>query len=451
MICTNKPLMYGVPGNMTAKISHLLDRPAIRIDLHQAVCALAEALSLVGIDEHQHGERVACMAIQCATQLNWSQSDRDDLFHAGLLHDCGVSSSRVHRRLISEMDWEGAELHCVLGEYYLSNFPPLAHLGPVIRHHHTHWETLETLPLPPHTRLASNLLYLVDRVDAKLAGLRAEGILNPAQINAGIRESIEAHSGSHFAPELVEVFLNMAATDAFWLNLEPLNLTEVLHKMWGERESMLSGYEEIRKLSLIFAHIVDAKSDFTYDHSLGVAELARHLSQLLQLPEHRIAMIEIAALLHDLGKLGVPDEILEKSSALTSEETQIMHRHSYDTYRILRRIEGFEEIAEWAGNHHETLLGNGYPFQRDHTELSIEARIIMVADIFQALAQKRPYREALPAEEILAILKKMATDGKLDAELVQTVAANLSSCYASATEHRQGWHPNLCVNQVTSL
>lgn len=424
---------------MGANVIELLESPKIKIDLHQAVCALAEALSLVGIDEHQHGERIAYMATQCASQLKWNQSELDDLFHAGLLHDCGVSSSRIHRQLISEMDWDGAELHCVLGEYYLSNFPPLAHLGPIIRHHHTHWETLQTLSLPKQTLLAGNLLYLVDRVDALRVRLLEEGVVNVSQLSASIRQSIEAHAGSHFAAELVDVFLEMAKHEAFWLSLEPLNITEALRTIWGDRQALLSGYEEIRQLSLIFAHIVDAKSDFTYDHSLGVAKLSRHISQLVQLPEHRTALIEIAALLHDLGKLGVPDEILEKTSALNADEMQIMHRHSYDTYRILRRIDGFEQIAEWAGNHHETLVGDGYPFQHDHTELTIEARIIMVADIFQALAQKRPYREALPATEILSILEEMADTGKLDAGLVEVVASNLSSCYTAAIEGHQEW------------
>lgn len=428
---------------MNPETSTAPDTPQLKVDLHQAVCALAESLSLVGIDEHQHGERVAYMAVHCASMLKWSQSDLDDLFHAALLHDCGVSSSQVHRHLISEMDWDGAELHCLLGEYYLGNFPPLAYLGPVVRYHHTHWETLKDLQLPMQTRLASNLIYLVDRVDALRARLLDQGTQSLARISGEIRQSIESFKGSHFAPELVDVFLQVTEKDAFWLNLEPLNLVEVLQQMWGQRQSVLSDYEDIRKLSLIFSHIVDAKSDFTYDHSLGVAQLARHLSRLAELPDHRGAMIEIAALLHDLGKLGVPDEILDKPGPLTDEETRIMHRHSYETFRILRHVKGFENIAEWAGNHHETLLGDGYPFQHDHTELTIEARIIIVADIFQALAQNRPYREALSAEAILMILEEMTAAGKLDAELVMLVAANLSSCYRAATDTHLQWPPAL--------
>ncbi len=430
---------------MSAKVCKQLDSPAITVDLHQAVCALAEALSLVGVDEHQHSERVACMAVECAQNLRWEQEALDDLFHAGLLHDCGVSSSQVHRYLISEMDWEGAELHCVLGEYYLSNFPPLAQLAPMIRYHHTHWENLKDLDLPEKTKLTSNLIYLVDRVDALRADLLRQGKgLHEMMIE--IRQTITTYRHSHFAPQLVDCFLHTAENDAYWLSLEPLNLIEKLQQMGNHHKQVLSDYEDVRKLSRIFAHIVDAKSDFTFDHSLGVAQLACHLSELADLPQHRVAMIEIAALLHDLGKLGVPDEILDKPSPLSAEETLIMHRHSYDTFRILRHIEGFEQIAEWAGNHHETLLGDGYPFQYEHTELTIEARIIAVADIFQALAQKRPYRRALSAREIIEILQGMAIQGRIDSDLVNLVTNNLDSCYSAATEHHQDWLPSPVVN-----
>jgi putative nucleotidyltransferase with HDIG domain len=381
--------------------------------------------------------------MECATRLNWRQEALDDLFHAGLLHDCGVSSSRVHRHLISEMDWDGAELHCVLGEFYLSNFPPLAHLAPIIRFHHTHWDTLKTLELPDPIKLAGNLIFMVDRVDALYARMRTEEGKEPSRIAEEIRHTIKTYAGTHFAPHLVEVFLSASGSDAFWLGLEPLNLIEKLDQTETGNKKVLTEYEDMRKLSRIFAHIVDAKSDFTFDHSLGVAQLSRHLALLTELPKYRIAMIEIAALLHDLGKLGVPDEILEKPSALSSEEVQIMHRHSYETFRILRHIKGFEQIAEWAGNHHETLLGDGYPFQREQIELGIESRIIAVSDIFQALAQKRPYRKALSAPEILDILQEMSAQGRIDNDLVKLVAANLDSCYRAATEHHQDWLPSL--------
>ncbi len=413
----------------------------LNVDLRQAVIALAEALNLVGIDEHQHGERVAYMATTCARKLGWDNQALDDIFHAGLLHDCGVSSSVMHKKLIAEMDWEGSELHCILGEYYLKNFPPLAYLAPVVRYHHTHWHELQHLELPKTILDAANLIYLSDRVDALQAQLNNDPDAPRHTHVKLIRERIAAAAGEHFAPYLVDAFLAVSDNDAFWLNMEPLHLSDFMAHMQHGDTSQLSHYDDVHKLACIFAHIVDAKSSYTYDHSLGVSRVAKRLAELLDLPLPRVQEIELAGLLHDLGKLGVPDEILDKKGPLTAEESVIMHRHSYESFRILNRIKGFERIAQWAGNHHETLLGDGYPFHHEETELTIEARLIAVADIFQALAQDRPYRKALAAGEISHYLNDLVKQGKVDADIVELVAQHLDELWQVAISSENGWSP----------
>jgi putative nucleotidyltransferase with HDIG domain len=242
---------------------------------------------------------------------------------------------------------------------------------------------------------------------------------------------------------LVEAFLEASSNDAFWLTLEPLNLAEFISTLENRSQPVLTQYDDIRKLARIFAHIVDAKSSFTYDHSMGVSQVARAIANLLELPKQRAALIELAGLLHDLGKLGVPDEILEKRGPLNADEAAIMHRHSYETFRILSRIKGFEHIAEWAGNHHETLIGDGYPFQHEETELSVEARIIAIADIFQALAQDRPYRKALSPEAILTELQELADAGKIDRDIVRLTAENIDTIWRAATNRVNDWMPSL--------
>ena len=107
---------------------------AIQIDMRQVVLLIASAVDLVGVDDVLHGRRVAILAVECAKQLGWNQEAQQQLFDAGLLHDLGVSSTRVHRNLVNELDWEGSDLHCEQGHRLLHDFAPLAHLAPLVRY-----------------------------------------------------------------------------------------------------------------------------------------------------------------------------------------------------------------------------------------------------------------------------------------------------------------------------
>jgi putative nucleotidyltransferase with HDIG domain len=182
----------------------------------------------------------------------------------------------------------------------------------------------------------------------------------------------------------------------------------------------------------LFAQIVDAKSKYTAEHSTGVASLSRYLAERCSLNETSCCWVEVAGLLHDLGKLQVPDKVLERKGALSREDTAIMRHHSYVTFHILKKIQGLEDISLWAANHHEKLDGSGYPFRKTAVELSIESRIIIIADIFQALAQNRPYRISQSPEAIIEFLKKGNEHGQLDTDLVHIVESEPSTCYSIA-------------------
>ena len=189
---------------------------------------------------------------------------------------------------------------------------------------------------------------------------------------------------------------------------------------------------DVTDIARIFAQVVDAKSTFTFDHSIGVASLSGFLASRLGFDREVQSKIEIAGLLHDLGKLRIPDEILENPGSLGHQDMLTMHRHSFETYQVLREIKGFEEIALWAAYHHERPNGSGYPFRRSASELGREARIIAVADVFQALAQERPYRKAMALPQICDILRQMAKDELLDHDIVDYVIRNPRECHQQA-------------------
>jgi HD-GYP domain-containing protein (c-di-GMP phosphodiesterase class II) len=179
----------------------------------------------------------------------------------------------------------------------------------------------------------------------------------------------------------------------------------------------------------MFANCVDAKSRYTAEHSQGVSRLSRALAEWVGMPAEQCQRVEIAGLLHDLGKLRVPDEVLDKPGPLSDAERAVMDRHIFDTCRVLELITGFEDIARWACQHHERLDGSGYPYRTSRQHLSMPARILAVADIFQALAQERPYRASWPPEKIVDDLRVKAADGQLDRYIVDLVSTRAAECW----------------------
>jgi HD-GYP domain-containing protein (c-di-GMP phosphodiesterase class II) len=131
--------------------------------------------------------------------------------------------------------------------------------------------------------------------------------------------------------------------------------------------------------------------------------------------------MRIAGLLHDLGKLSIPNAILEKSGPLTKEEQLTVRQHTFFTYRILERIERLENVAQWAAFHHETLDGKGYPFRRDVSNMPLGSCVMAVADIFVALAENRPYRQKLPKDTIVNIMGSMVENNKISGRLVEAL------------------------------
>ncbi|KAB2968045.1 HD domain-containing phosphohydrolase [Zoogloea sp.] len=401
---------------------------SLNADLRHVIHALSDALDLVGVDDVAHGKRVGIMAAACARVAGLPDDEADFLFDLGLLHDIGVSSTRTHTHLVQLFDWEGSQVHCQVGEALLAGFPPLAAMAQPVRYHHTRWEDLRSpggaQHVAPQVARQANLIFLVDRVDALSAPHHADNTLLDA--TADIRSTIAGHSGSYFDPDWVAVFLEASRTEAFWLSLEPRAVQACLLERRDRSCTWPASVVELRQLASIFARIVDAKSPFTAEHSLGVSRLARYLAERLQVSPENCDKLEIAGLLHDLGKLRVPDEILDKPSALDERERRIINTHSFETFQILRNIDGFEaEIAPWAAWHHEEPGGNGYPFHLEGSVLPLEARILRVADIFQAMVQERPYRQGLGVAQVSGFIEALVRQGRIEGRVAGVLLDNV--------------------------
>ncbi len=151
---------------------------------------------------------------------------------------------------------------------------------------------------------------------------------------------------------------------------------------------------------------LDARDPYTGDHSRRVSDMACELCCALGMDKHETQQIHIAAHLHDIGKIGIPDSVLLKEGRLNDEEWELMRKHPQIGADILAKSPNFSRIAAIILHHHERWDGKGYPFGAKGEEIPIGARIIAVCDSIDAMASKRSYRNALPMEKVKAEIEK---------------------------------------------
>jgi putative nucleotidyltransferase with HDIG domain len=230
-------------------------------------------------------------------------------------------------------------------------------------------------------------------------------------------------SGAWFDPELVKIAQDLHRRGELWTGCRPADDENGIRQLVLDLEPEASDGvepEAIDRICEAFAAVVDAKSPFTYRHSVGVADVAVALCDALGVDTERRLMVRRAALLHDLGKLAIPNTILDKTGRLTDAEWLQVVQHPRLTRQILSRIGPFQELARIAGAHHEKLDGTGYPDQLRGSELGLEARIVAVADCYQAITEGRPYRASIGHHAAYEMLKRL-TPHKLDAECVSAL------------------------------
>jgi HD-GYP domain-containing protein (c-di-GMP phosphodiesterase class II) len=167
-----------------------------------------------------------------------------------------------------------------------------------------------------------------------------------------------------------------------------------------------------------FNQLLDLKDISTGVHSTRLAEWALRVAREVNIPEDRSYQVEVAALLHDIGKVGVPDAILKKNGPLTAEERAIINRHPEYSWSILRLFPGLEEASLYALHHHESVDGTGYPAGLKGQDIPLVSRIISVIDAYDAMVSNRCYRKGLSHEEAVSRLVK-GSGTQFDAEVVR--------------------------------
>jgi len=220
--------------------------------------------------------------------------------------------------------------------------------------------------------------------------------------------------------------LSIRDDHAFWSSLDS-DLLPTLDRLEPADRRLVADEARLGSVAEAFALVVDAKSPYTFRHSARVAQLARAAGERAGLAAQDLSDLHRAGLLHDIGKLAIPNSILDKAGPLTDAERSEIERHPEISRQVLERVPAFARIAELAAAHHEKLDGSGYPRGLTGAELSESARLLAVADVYEALTADRPYRRAMSSEVALAVLRDEAEVGKLCVDSVGALEAALGA------------------------
>ena len=416
----------------------------------ELISALSYALDLTEGRSMGHSVRTCVMGMRLAQQIGLSMEAQADLYYALLLKDAGCSSnsSRLFhilnadeiraKRDVKTTDWtkvgfeslnfalthvatESAlpqrmwkllqvaatqqadsrdlvKIRCERGSYIAKKLGFSDAVAEGIHSLDEHWNGggypnhLLGEEIPMFSRIAN----LCQTLEVSYEARGEEDAL----------DAVQARSGRWFDPELVAATMSLSKQGILWLGLDSKDLLENVLAMEPEERRLIADDATVDSICLAFADIIDAKSPFTYQHSKGVADAATDIAIHFGMNEFEKKQLRRAALMHDIGKLSVPNSILEKPGKLTDEEWQVVRDHPYYTFQILKRVPAFKSFSSDAAAHHERLDGSGYWRRLSGDSISTVARILSVADVFDALRAKRPYRDALPLEKVFSIMRK---------------------------------------------
>lgn len=386
------------------------------IRLFDFLASLSGALDLMSPEVVGHHRRVAYIAARLARRLDVPGRERADLFTAALLHDVG-GFSRQSRLAALSFETDGGR-HAELGYRLLRTNPLLESAALIVRRHHTPFARFRELDEPGRKLFLAGVLNLADRVDVLTF---RQASVEPAQVLA----RLTPRAGGQFDPAALEGLASLAAEPDFW---EPLAAPDPFTALADDAALFRSQgmtRAQLEQASKAFSQIIDFRSRFTATHSRGVAECAVCLGEKAGLSASDLTAMRLAGDLHDLGKLAVPSEIIDKPGPLDEDEKRIMRSHPEVSEGILSRIPGLEKVAAWTSQHHEQPGGGGYPHHISGARMAPGSRIMAAADVFTALREDRPYRAGLDLPRVTAILDDMARENAQDKDMVGLVKENM--------------------------
>ena len=416
---------------------------AREVRLSEVLSGLSYALDLTEGHARGHSARSCLIGMRIARELGLSADRQSDLFYALLLKDAGCSSNAAR---VSQLfggsdqeakhdvwlrDWRSwreqiayglaATAHETKKIARVKRLLMLAWDGPGARKElfklrcDRGAEIARTLGFPERTWKAVRSMdehwdgggfpdgTARDRIPLEARIINLAQVLEIFWHEQGRDKALDVagqRSGRWFDPELVRVAEHIGKDPVLAEALQETDLPKAVSAAEPVERVLPVDEERLDWIASAFALVVDAKSSFTFQHSARVAGLAVFIAEQMGLPRENQVRLRRAGLLHDIGKLGVPNRILDKPGKLEPDEWAVIQRHAYWSEQILERVPVFRDFARDAGSHHERLDGKGYHRGVKGDRLSADARILAVADRIDALSADRPYRGRLDAATV---------------------------------------------------
>jgi len=358
-----------------------------------------------------HGKRIAVLCAKMGKALRKSPEETAAIAVCAMLHDNALTEYILSEQTGGHRD-PAMKKHCEFGQRNVDALHFKTNVKDFILYHHERADGNGPFGVREgEGPLEAEIITIADSIDAAHHLQRLE----PEELPA-IREIIVKESGKRYSRKAAEAMLEILD----WPTVISLN-DRVIKQTASEALSPWTvdiETDTIFGLAGFAAKIIDYKSVFTQKHSTQIANKAWFMGKHYKYDPQTLAELYLAASLHDLGKLAVPSDILEKPGKLTDEEFDIIKEHVRLTWELLKDIEGFETICRWACNHHEKLDGSGYPFGKKADELDFNSRLLACLDLYQAISEERPYHPGRNHADTMKILYEMAGAGKIDGDIV---------------------------------
>ncbi|MGS3447890.1 HD domain-containing phosphohydrolase [Klebsiella electrica] len=388
----------------------------MRLTLKSALMLTTRVIQIINPELQLHMQRTALIALELSLALKLPRAQQQTIFCAALLHDIGVLGDKRIVTSLNDID-NIEDPHQQRGAEMLDGLPTFAPVLPLIRHHHFN---------PARKgNLEEHIVFFADAFERLLSGGNITTDHHPDMIIDTFRTLYQA-----IDPMLCDTVCQLAQKEHFWLHLHPGHIQRML-EIIGPINELSIDIDGLKDICLLIAKIVDTYSSFTASHSIMVGEISCLLATYMHLPEEECKKIEIAGYLHDIGKINIPLDILEKQGELTPDELRHVREHSYMTGEILSAFSELGEIINWAANHHEKLDGSGYPLHLNQDYLQLPDRIIAIADIFTALTEDRPYRVAMRYQDALQLIENDVINGALDKDVFCTLCRHADTLHST--------------------